>query len=250
MSRFAGAGQVLRFNWPAYAGAAGLVAMAIVSPRPLRRPLAAAASAAAWFAVASLVTTNVVYDRSEFARWEWPRGIFRRPPRRVAVLHAGLDNVSMHLRSLWPAAEIQVVDFYDSMAMTEPAIARARGGRRHGDHIAELRPSLDAAFVVLAAHELRERPDRAQFFGRIGESLKQAGRLVLVEHLRDVPNAIVYGPGAWHFLPRSNYLTAFEDARLILVDERRLTPFLRLFVLSRGVSPPSETRFGPVVPGF
>jgi hypothetical protein len=233
VSRFAGAGQVLRFNWPAYAGAAGLVAMALVAPPRWRRPLAAAASAGAWFAVASLVTTNVVYDRSEFARWAWPRDILSRNPRRIAVLHAGLDNVSMHLRRLWPAAEVQIVDFYDPVAMTEPAIARARGGRRHGDDIADLRQSLDAAFVVLAAHELRQESDRTAFFTRIRDALAPAGRLVLVEHLRDVPNAIVYGPGAWHFLPRAAYLTAFADARLTVLDERAMTPFLRLFVVSR-----------------
>ena len=233
MSRFTGVGQVLRFNWPAYAGAAGLVAVALVAPRRLRRPLAALASAGAWFAVASLVTTNVVYDRSEYGRWEWPLGLLTRTPRRVAVLHAGLDNVSEHLRRLWPEAEIQVIDFYDPVAMTEPAIARARGGRRHGDDIAELMPSVDAAFVVLAAHELRSRSDRAVFFNRIGDALATAGRLVLLEHLRDVPNAAVYGPGAWHFLPRADYLAAFTDARLTLLEERAMTAFLRLFVLSR-----------------
>jgi SAM-dependent methyltransferase len=233
VSRFAGVGQVLRFNWPAYAGAAGLVAMTLVAPRRWRRPLAAVAYAGAWFAVASLVTTNVVYDRSEYARWEWPRGLLSRPPRRVAVLHAGLDNVSEHVRRLWPEAEIQVVDFYDPVSMTERAIARARGGRRHGDDIADLRPSLDAAFVVLAAHELRSRSDRAVFFNRIGDALATAGRLVLLEHLRDLPNALVYGPGAMHFLPRADYLAAFTDARLTLMEERAMTPFLRLFVLSR-----------------
>jgi len=233
LSRFAGVGQVLRFNWPAYAGAAGLVAAALVAPRRWRRPLAAVASAGAWFAVASLVTTNVVYDRSEFAGWEWPRDILPRSPRRIAVLHAGLDNVSMQLRRLWPAAEVQVVDFYDPVAMTEPAIARARGGRRHGDDIAELRPSLDAAFVVLAAHELRQETDRAAFFTRIAGALAPAGRLVLVEHLRNLPNAVAYGPGAWHFLPRAAYVAAFAEARLTLLHERAMTPFLRLFVLGR-----------------
>jgi SAM-dependent methyltransferase len=233
VSAYAGMGQVARFNWPAYAGAAGLVAMALVAPRRLRRPLAAIAVGAAWFAAASLVATNVVYDRSEFAGWEWPRRLFRRPPRRVAVLHAGLDNVSAHVCRLWPEAEVEVVDFYDPATMTEPAIARARGDTRKGDELAAMRPGLDAAFVVLAAHELRTRPDRAEFFSRVAEALAPAGRLVLVEHLRDLPNALVYGPGAWHFLPRADYLVAFEDARLKLLEERSMTPFLRLWVLGR-----------------
>ena len=234
MSLFTGVGQVLRFNWPAYAGAASIVALAAIAPRRLRRPLAAAAVVAGWFAVASLVVTHAVYDRSEFARWTWPRSLFSHPPRRVAVLHAGLDNVSSRLRRLWPEAEIQVVDFYDAVAMTEPAIARARGGQRHGDDLSDIRSDLDAAFIVLAAHELRTAADRAEFFGRVANALGPTGRVILVEHLRDMPNAVVYGPGAMHFLPRAAYIQAFADAGLLLWQEFAMTPFLRLFVLEKG----------------
>jgi len=230
---FKGAGQVLRYNWPAYAGAAGMLALGLVAPCKLRRPLLAAGLAGAWFAAASLVVTNLVYDRSEFAVWEWPRGVLEGRPRRVAALHAGLDNVSANLRRLWPDVEIQVVDFYDADTMTEPAIARARAGRRHGDPLAKIRPDLDAAFVVLAAHELRTRDGRAAFFRRVGGALAPGGRLVLLEHLRDPQNALVYGPGALHFLPRTAYLAAFDDAGLELLEERAMTPFLRLFVLGR-----------------
>jgi SAM-dependent methyltransferase len=233
VSSFAGVGQVARFNWPAYVGAAGLVALALLAPRRLRRPLAVAAVGATWFAAASLVATNIVYDRSEFSAWQWPRHYFRRPPRRIAVLHAGLDNASVHVRRLWPEAELQIVDFYDPMTMTEPAIARARREARRDDSLDDLSDDLDAAFVVLAAHELRTREDRAAFFARIADALTPSGRLVLVEHLRDLPNAVVYGPGAWHFLPRLDYLVAFEDAELEVREQRAMTPFLHLWVLSR-----------------
>lgn len=192
----------------------------------------AAALASVWFAGASLLVTNYVYDRSEYSRWEWPRRLLAHPPRKVAVLHAGLDNVSEYLRRLWPDAEMQVVDFYDPATMTEPAIVRARGGRRHGDDLDGLWPELDAAFIVLAAHELRAEHDRAVFFRKVADRLSRSGRLVLLEHLRDLPNTIAYGPGAMHFLPRQAYITAFRDAHLVLLEERAMTPFLRLFVLS------------------
>lgn len=233
LSGFKGVGQVLRYNWPAYAAAAGLMALAMVAPRRVRRPMRAAAIAGGWFAGASLFVTNYVYDRSEFARWDWPRHVLTRSPGKLAVLHAGLDNVSEHLRHLWPDADVQVVDFYDPSTMTEPAIVRARGGRRHGDELDDLWQDLDAAFVVLAAHELRAGQDRVAFFRKVAGRLSRSGRLVLLEHLRDVPNLVVYGPGAMHFLPRRAYVTAFADARLVLREERAMTAFLRLFVLER-----------------
>ena len=233
MTGYKGAGQVLRYNWPAYATAAGVLGLSLVAPRRLRRPLVVIGLTGAWFAAASLVVTNLVYDRSEYAAWEWPLRLFERPPRRVAILHAGLDNVSASLRRLWPDTEIQVVDFYDAATMTEPAIARARAGRRHGDPLSDIGAELDAVFIVLAAHELRTRPGRADFFRRVRGALAPRGRVVLLEHLRDVQNAAVYGPGALHFLPRKAYLAAFEDAGLDLLVERAMTPFLRLFVLGR-----------------
>jgi SAM-dependent methyltransferase len=232
VSGFRGVGQVLRYNWPAYAGAAAFLALAMIAPRRLRRPLVAAGLTGAWFAAASLIVTNLVYDRSEYARWDWPRRVLLHAPRRVAVLHAGLDNVSANLRGLWPDATIQIVDFFDASTMTEPAIARARAGQRHGDALQDIWPNLDAAFVVLAAHELRTDSDRAAFFLRVAGALAPHGRLVLLEHLRDLPNAAVYGPGAMHFLPRNDYITAFADGRLEILEERAMTPFLRLFVLA------------------
>lgn len=236
MSTFKGVGQVLRYNWPAYAGAAAFMALAMAAPRRIRRPLRAAALVGGWFAGASLVVTHLVYDRSEFARWEWPLDLLERAPQKVAALHAGLDNISDQLRHLWPDADLQIVDFYDPAKMSEPSIARARAGRRHGDQLEDLRPGVDAAFIVLAAHELRARPDRGTFFGKVGKSLAPSGRIVLLEHLRDVPNALAYGPGAMHFLPREAYVEAFADARLELIGERSMTPFLRLFVLGRAAS--------------
>ncbi|MDH6121006.1 hypothetical protein ABH930_005130 [Kitasatospora sp. GAS204A] len=59
--------------------------------------------------------------------------------------------------------------------------------------------------------------------------LRPGGTLILVEHLRDAANTAVYGPGAWHFLPRSEWLRLAYGAGLVEAGERRIGGFATAF---------------------
>lgn len=56
------------------------------------------------------------------------------------------------------------------------------------------------------------------------------GVVVLVEHLRDLPAALVFGPGILHFRPRAEWVSLGREAGLKSVDEFPITPFVRVFV--------------------
>jgi hypothetical protein len=56
---------------------------------------------------------------------------------------------------------------------------------------------------------------------------------VIVEHLRDAATILAFGPGAWHFARRQDWFDAGTSAGLELVDERRLSPWVRGFVFER-----------------
>jgi len=244
-SQYEGVLQILRFNWPWYALAAVLCAAAFTYWR-VARPSAAvaavilsAAGLAAFWSLASLWVSHLVYDRSKIADGTWIDQSLPAPPSSIATFHAGLDETSALLSEKFPSARIAIFDFYDPASMTEPSIRRARRTSRavSASIPIDIRriPLNDgtqsAAFVVFAAHELRDTEERILFFREIRRVLRREGDLLVVEHVRDAWNLLAFGPGALHFLPRTAWLRAFRDAGLELLDARRVTPFVTVFRL-------------------
>ena len=241
--RYQGMEQILRYNLPMYAGAAAAAVTAAAAALflPLAPAVAGAllalAAAVVLGSASSLLVSHWVYDRSELFRWEW---LFSRiaPPASWTVVHAGLDEVSPALRRHFPAARGELLDIYDPREMTEPSIARAR---RLTPLPEPARPvaaaalpvadgSADLVMLFFAAHELRRRSSRDRLFAELRRIVRPpGGRVVVVEHLRDLANALAFGPGCLHFLPRAEWHRVAHDSGLALHEEVHLTPFVRAF---------------------
>lgn len=243
-NRFEGVSNIVRFNWPMLAGSAVVSLAALGAAGSRRLPVAArlaAASAGAgslWFLGAALAASHLIYDRSDLYRWRWLRRVGPADPRDIANLHAGFDETSASLRLLYPDACLRVLDFYDPEVNTEPSIVRARRLHPPEPGVEPVRAhalglgtaSVDLACCILTAHEIRDRPRRVAFLAQIRAALRPAGRLVVVEHLRDAANFTVFGPGALHFYSRDEWLRVHRAARLRIIDEFPITPFVRVFV--------------------
>jgi SAM-dependent methyltransferase len=246
-ARFQGVLQILRFNWPMYAVAVvvlggGAAAAAFVPLPPLIRIGALIGiGAAAFWLLASLAVSHYVYDLSAIYAGEWLGRAVRRAPRRYANLHAGFDEFRDVLRERFPNAEHHLLDFFDASRMTEPSIARARAlrGNQSAAEPVDFRSlplpdeQLDAAFLIFAAHELRESDARVQLLREVHRSLAPEGRVVVVEHLRDAPNFLAFGPGFLHFHSRAQWLSDFAAAGLRTAEEFSVTAFVRVFVLEK-----------------
>jgi SAM-dependent methyltransferase len=244
--RFAGALEILSFNRSAYAltWLACLSASAYLIWRPpstiWRFVAALAIGAALFWSFASLIVSHWVYDCSILRDSRWVARYLPRPPHRWVLLHAGLDQNSSALSELYRDADGSVFDLFDPQEMTEPSIRRARDLRAGAtdsqparfDAVPLANESCDTVFLIFAAHELRRPGARMRLFAEVRRILTAGGTLLLVEHLRDVPNGIAFGPGCMHFLPRREWLRlAAENG--FAVRESRITPFVGVFCLTR-----------------
>jgi len=242
----AGVRQIVRFNWTRYAGGAttiAVIAWLIARVRmvaSIETALIGAAIVIAFWTAASLGASWLVYDHSDLTRWAWIGDLFGNPPRTWLNLHAGFDETSRALGGCLGGSG-RVFDIYDPLEMTEASIARARS-LTHGSTIAEAvdyrhlpagNDTVDAAFLLFSAHELRSEEARVSLFRELRRVIAPTGRIVVVEHLRDPANWAAFGPGAMHFLSRRTWMRCFDRAGLIVETEHGRTPFVRVFALRR-----------------
>jgi len=193
---------------------------------------------ALWFAFASFWAFHWMFDRSELLGGKWLKEEFTQAPVRWVQVNAGLEETTLPLEQVFPGAEGKMLDLYDPAVMTEPAVTRAR--QRKADVAVSIpaRPdslSVDDGWaelvvVTLAAHEIRDSRKRERFFQELRRIVASAGKVIVVEHLRDLAAALAFGPGILHFFPRQEWLRLGSVAGLKVERERRITPFVRVFV--------------------
>ncbi|HEX9366948.1 MAG TPA: class I SAM-dependent methyltransferase [Vicinamibacterales bacterium] len=241
-----GVRQIVRFNWPFYGIAAA--ALALAPPVIMRLPLPAAARALVYAATGlaglwiatSLVASWIVYDRSPLMRWDWlPRALGFQPGAWINI-HAGLDESTPAVRAIF-GARGRVFDIFDPAEMTEPSIAVARRTARNAvtpetvdfRHLPVATGTIEAALLLLSAHELRTDAARTALFTELRRVLGPGGRVVVAEHLRDAANFLAFGPGFLHFHSRRTWARCFSRTRFDIHAEFPITPFVRVFVLRR-----------------
>jgi ubiquinone/menaquinone biosynthesis C-methylase UbiE len=245
--QFDGVLQIVRYNWTLYLVAVFVcalvvgVVLVIHPPAALAGLLILGAVAAVFWLALSLAVSHYVYDRSDLYRWQWIRERVAPNPGHVVNIHAGLDETSLALQEIYPSAEVTILDIYDPAEMPEPSIARARREARsmlasvkaHFRQLPLQTASADLVTVIFVAHELRRAASKEAFFRELARVIKPAGSVLLVEHLRDTWNLLAFGPGAFHFFPRSEWLRVAAATGFALSDEISRTVFVRALVFRR-----------------
>jgi SAM-dependent methyltransferase len=241
-----GVSNIIRFNPGFYvvggltilAGSAGMWLVGRFMPDGILLGGWIALAIAGWWFCASLAVSFWIYDLSGLYRWDW---LSRRLPREnaeILVAHAGFDEVTLSLRRRFPTWRVTPLDFHDATRMTEPSIRRAR--RRYPPLPDTILASLEAwpidqpiecVLFSLSAHEWRMPGERTALLRAASESLAPGGRIVLLEHLRDIRNFIAFGPGFLHFHSTTTWRNDWTNAGLECVDHFQVAGFLGGFVL-------------------
>lgn len=239
--------SIFRFNWPLFAVAgfvvvAAILALAIVPFWWGRMTAVLALLGGLHFLLVSLGVSHFVYDRSDLYRFSWlKRALAGGACGELVLCHSGFDEVSSELRSKLSGGRLVILDHYDPTTMTEASIRRARclfppgaetvcAAYRAWPLASE---SVDVVFGMLAIHELRSESERTEWFSEARRCLRPGGRIILVEHVRDFANFLAFGPGFLHFHSVASWGRCWTTAGLGAIDSFRVTPWVRVFVLSR-----------------
>jgi SAM-dependent methyltransferase len=237
--------EIFDFNRRFYLGTIAGVGAALCAlpflPEPARAAILSGAGLALYWSIASLAVSHYVYDRYPLYDLRWIRGELGRAPKRWINVHCGLDETSEVLAAIFPEAEGRIVDIFDPQTMTEPSIRRAHEIARNAApavracyHDLPFSDGFfDAAFAFFAAHELRRHGERVRFFAEIERILARDGMFFLIEHGRDWPSFLAFGPGFLHFFSHGAWRRAVAEAGLRLENEFPRTPFVRVYVFRR-----------------
>ncbi len=235
-----GVRHVVAYNWPLYAaGSAAVATGALIGRR--HRSAWAGSALAAWWLLASLLASHRVYDRSSLHSWRWLERLLPQGPGRHLVVSAGLDEASAPLAARYPEAAQTVADLYDALPVRESSLRRARHRVPPRPGSVPARPhrlpgadaSYDTVIAPFAVHELRRSADREALVEECGRLLRPGGAVVLVEHCRDAVNTAVFGPGAWHFMPRREWLRLAARSGLTVAREERIAGCVTVLVLRK-----------------
>ena len=192
--------------------------------------------------ISPLLVSAYVYDFSDYYKFEWLNGglISKDEINSYANIHAGFDETSIVLQQKLKVEKSYILDFYNEKQHTEKAIIRARiKSERFENTITTSTTnfplktnSVDAVFLLSSAHEIRDVDEQTAFFKECKRILKEKGNVIVVEHLRDLPNFLAFHIGFQHFFSKKRWLRVFSEAGFTKVREEKFTPFMSIFKLT------------------
>ncbi len=189
-----------------------------------------------------LFASAYVYDLANYYQLKWlEKSLPNLSNEKVANIHAGFDETSILIQKRFPKLDIIAYDFYNKEEHTEIAIKRARrkslpikNTRTISTHsIEENNQAFDHIFFLSALHEVRKREEKIIFLNECKRVLKDDGTILIVEHLRDVPNFLAFHIGFFHFFSKKEWMICFKHANLKVVEEKKHTPLLTIFKLEK-----------------
>ena len=223
--KFQGVLNILSFNRHFYVFGLGVLTILFVSHLLIKWP-----DTVFWLIIAAfvygllmpLIVSAYVYDFSGFYQLHWLKNIIRddKGVKLIVNINAGFDEMSFIIKNKFPQSDLKVFDFYNASQHTEPAIKRARKvtllypntQQIESNSIPLKDNTVDIIFLLSAVHEIRSPEEKVLFLKECYRICKPDGNVIMVEHLRDIPNFLAFSAGFTHFFSHSVWKNAFKHA--------------------------------------
>jgi len=189
--------------------------------------------------VMPLIISAYVYDYSGYYNFNWLKKCDVKDVEKQLIINinAGFDETSFSIKSKFPKSHLKVYDFYNPEKHTEPAIVRARKVTIEYPNTQQIKTNkipldnntVDLIFLLSAAHEIRSNKEKVIFLKECHRVCKTSGKVILVEHLRDLPNFLAFSIGFAHFFSKNTWNSVFKKAGFSNCIEHKFTPFMSIF---------------------
>jgi SAM-dependent methyltransferase len=242
---FQGITNIIWFNWHYYVIASVLITVLLIAnsflPVSIQLLTTILLSLTALSIIVSLTVSWYIYDHSDLYALNWLNSLSIGSNKQLVNINAGFDETSLLLKEKYPDCDLIVFDFYDPAKHTEISIERARKAYPpfpgttviSTNNIPLKTNSADYIFLTLAAHEIRNDEERINFFKQLEKVLSPAGKIIVVEHQRDIYNFMAYNFGFFHFFSTKTWKQIFSKTNLSEESIFKITPFISAFVLTK-----------------
>jgi SAM-dependent methyltransferase len=209
-NKFQGVGNILLFNWHFYLLACIFIVSSLLLSSyyfPAYLKLIFILNGLIVFQLlVSLFTSYFIYDLNSLYDFKLIKASTKK--MFLANINAGFDETSEILKQKFSQSTLIPMDFYNPENHTEISIKRARKRYPPTDENLQISAtninytdhSFDKIFLIFTAHEIRDFKERLKFFEELKRILKPDGEIILIEHLRDMPNFLAYFVGFFPFL--------------------------------------------------
>ncbi|MDB5008931.1 MAG: Methyltransferase type 11 [Mucilaginibacter sp.] len=244
---FDGVKNIVCFNWHFYLFSIGLILLLFLLDHFLKEfniAINCLIILITTSTASSIIVSFYIYDLSGLYKFYWLNDLYVASNSKIVCINAGFDETSILLNQKFAGTSMIVCDFYDPLKHTEISIKRARKVYIPSNTSLKISTSVlpfqdsyaDNIFLIFSAHEIRKDSERNKFFSELKRVLKSEGKIILTEHLRDVPNFLAFNIGFFHFFTKLTWYKTFKMAGLTVVNERKFTPFVTNFTLVKNGS--------------
>jgi SAM-dependent methyltransferase len=241
-----GVGRVIAFNWPKYVVATivliGCIIATIVVSGAARAVAFLGALGLGYGIMGSLFATWWAYDhRADDLYQKIARQHTATDQSDWILVHAGLDESRARLSKII-GQPVQVFDVGPTND-TSRSLRRAHSLIPRTGQVIETTTnyatglpdgSVDTVVLLFGIHEIGNGQNAANLLLELGRVVRSAGSIVIVEHLRDIPNAVVYGPAVLHFGSGRHWKRVIANSSLHIRSSERVAGLISVFNVNHG----------------